>query len=364
MGGAQYQTMLFIRALVATGNYEITYITKNVDADYKPDHYKIVRIKNSWNITRTGLFLDAVHLYKALARVRPDVIYQRVGSAYSGIAAYYARKNGSRFIWHISSDSNVIPFRFRTSRNILLQYVDKKLLEFGIKNADAIIAQTVEQAELLRRNYQCSPSAIVSNFHPLPTEEIWKTKPVEVMWIGNIKRLKQPEIFVRLAQELHHLSDVRFVIIGALQGSHRRLRRAMETLPNLRYLGARTQTEVNEMLARAAVLVNTSLWEGFPNTFIQAWMRKVPVVSLNVNPNSVLADTRIGFCSGSFDRLCDDVAMLIEDESLRDRMGEEAQTYAFENHSEKNIAKLIELIDKQCAREGAAEAGATRVSKT
>jgi glycosyltransferase involved in cell wall biosynthesis len=49
--------------------------------------------------------------------------------------------------------------------------------------------------------------------------------------------------------------------------------RAIQSVTNVDYLGARRQREVNELLARAHVLVNTSITEGYPNTFIQAWQR-------------------------------------------------------------------------------------------
>ncbi len=57
------------------------------------------------------------------------------------------------------------------------------------------------------------------------------------------------------------------------------------------FCGAISQQEVNAELANAHVLVNTSLYEGFPNTFIQAWMRRTVVVSLNVNPDGIFDET-------------------------------------------------------------------------
>ena len=64
------------------------------------------------------------------------------------------------------------------------------------------------------------------------------------------------------------------------------LMRSIEATPNLEYLGQRTHAEVNELLARAHIFVNTSTHEGFPNTFIQAWLREVAVVSLSVRSRS------------------------------------------------------------------------------
>lgn len=350
MGGAQYQVKQLVESLTERKCYQVIYLAKNFDKDYKPKNYRLVAIKNPWKYTRRFLFFDSWELLRRLKEVKPDIIYQRVGCAYTGVSAYYAQKYGCRLIWHISSDSDVKPYKFRIAKDAIFRYVDKKFLEYGVRKASEIVAQTEEQATLLKQNYNRLPSAIVRNFHPLATERILKNKPITVVWIANLKPLKQPEVFVSLAQDLQQHTDARFVIIGGMQGSprwRRYLTSLFEKVSNFDYLGACTQEEVNAVLAKASILVNTSLWEGFSNTFIQAWMRKVPVISMNVNPNRLLSDGKIGLVSGSYSNLRDDVLRVIKDTELRIQMGENAQKYAFANHSEKNIDSLIEFIDSK-----------------
>jgi len=348
MGGAQYQVMRLIKALAASGRYEITYLAKNYDPTFNPEDHRIVGLVNPWNTTRRGLFFDTGTVLRALKEINPDVVYQRVASSYTGIGAYYAKKSGCKLIWHISSDDDVTPFKFSISRDTILKYLDKKVSEYGLRNAHEIVAQTTDQAELLNKNYGRTPSAIIGNFHPLPTEPVRKIKPLEVIWIGNLKPMKQPELFFKLAKDLQDRTDARFTVIGAMQGSNRwrnALAHQMGHIKNLSYAGGLSQEEVNTRLLGASILVNTSLWEGFSNTFIQAWMREVPVVSLNVNPNKLLSGGTVGLLSGSYDQLREDVLRLINDSVLREKMGEQGRDYAFNNHSEENIEQLIGLID-------------------
>ena len=116
-----------------------------------------------------------------------------------------------------------------------------------------------------------------------------------------------------------------------------KLKKEIQALPNLEYYGELSQDQVNMHLSHGHILVNTSRYEGFSNTFVQAWMRKVPVVSLNVDPDQILVREKIGFKSETFEQLCQDVNTLINDSATRERMGEKALRYAQDNHS---VAKM------------------------
>lgn len=349
MGGSQYQVKCILDELTSPNRYEITYLANRVAPDFQPDNYRIVPIGR--RKPRFGYLMHMVPLYRALREISPDVIYQRVACGYTGIAAYFARRHGARLIWHIAHDTDVMPDSSIGGGNPLNRVLEKRSVEYGIRHAHHIVTQTEQQATLLQTNYNRVADAVIPNFHPQPTEVIDKSGPLSVVWVANFKPWKQPDAFVRLAAALSELKDVRFTMVGAsMAGPKERrwvaaLMEGIRAARNLDYVGQKSQDEVNELLARAHVFVNTSLHEGFANTFIQAWMREVPVVSLCVNLDGVLERERIGIYAGSEELLCQAVRLLLNNATLRAEYAAYARAYAAKRHSVCNADLLVELID-------------------
>tara|TARA_A100001037_G_scaffold306151_1_gene349548 strand:+ start:5611 stop:6726 length:1116 start_codon:yes stop_codon:yes gene_type:complete len=347
MGGAQYQVKCILEHLVPTAKYDITYLANRIAPDFEPAGYQLEKLGDPK--PRWGYLVHALPMYRKLKALKPDVIYQRVAGGHTGISAWYAHHSNARMIWHVAHDGDVSPGRL-VSGNPVRRFMDRAAIRYGAHHADTIVTQTRYQADLLREHYGREATAVIGNFHPLPAQAPDKSGPLTVVWVANFKSWKQPAAFQRLAASLHALPDVRFVMVGAAATGDadadwsRRLLQQIETTPNLDYLGGQSQDAVNELLSRAHLFVNTSLHEGFANTFIQAWMREVPVVSLHVNPDGVFDDGSVGAYCGSEERLSQVVRELMEDHSRRSAMGACAYRYAVENHTVANVARLEALI--------------------
>lgn len=351
MGGSQYQVKCLLEQLVPLERYEIFWLAGSCDPQYQPQGYSLVPLLPPGSSGRKfSRFLGIRRLWKQLKQIGPDLIYQRVGCEYTGIAAFYAKQHRCRMIWHAAHDDEVQPFQKGLGSWRSMRRFNKALLEYGIRHADAIVTQTEQQAELLERCYQRTPLRIVPNFHPLPKEKCEKDEPPKILWIGNFKPFKRPEYFIRLARELDSSRfAVSCLMIGAALNNEAKqalLEREMRDIACLSYLGARPLEEVNALLAGAAIFVNTSRAEGFPNTFIQAWMREVPVLSLQVNPDSVLERNQVGFCAhNNYDTLKEELLNLLDDPELRRTIGRRARKYAEEQHSLNKAEDLIRLFE-------------------
>jgi glycosyltransferase involved in cell wall biosynthesis len=349
-GGAEYQISLLIDALSGSGEFEIHYLTHFPDQRDRTRNYQVSRIGDGGPIPRLGYVVEARSLYRLLREIGPDIIYQRVACAYTAVCALYARRRGVPLIWHVSHDTELTPGHLDRTRNFLRLRLEKWLAQWGGRHATGIVVQTQFQAELLTRNYARTADAVIPNFHPPAAEPIDKSGPLTVLWVANLKPWKQPEIFVRLAQSLKDRGDIRFVMVGAAAPPGKRwawesaLMSDIHTAANLQYLGEKTQEEVNALLARAHIFVNTSRHEGFPNTFIQAWLRDVAVVSLQVDPDQVLARGGAGIVAHSEAALVAAVRDLIDAPQVRAGFVARGREHAQVHHSLRNAEVLGRLL--------------------
>jgi glycosyltransferase involved in cell wall biosynthesis len=355
-GGAEYQIGLLIDALVASDRYEVHYLTHFIDSRDRARRYRVCRVGNGGPLPRLGYLMEGVSLYRRLSEIEPAVIYQRVACGYSGVCAYYATRRSVPLIWHVAHDTDVTPRSLESERNIVRQRIEKRAVEYAARNATAIVAQTRHQAELLQKYYGRTAAAVIPNFHPPAAEIIDKSGPLTVIWIANLKPWKRPEAFVRLAAKFSARDDVRFIMVGAPAAPmaaaawREPLMQGIAAAKNLEYRGQLDHEQVNELLGRSHIFVNTSTHEGFPNTFIQAWLRNVVVVSLSVDPDDVLEREKAGVAAHSEAGLETAVRTLIDDPSALEGYAKRGLEHALAHHSLANAHRLEELIQSYAAR--------------
>lgn len=361
-GGAEYQIKLLIDALLRAGGFELFYLARHVPALEVDRGYRLVRIRPPGRAPRFGYLTDCLPLYRALSAIQPDIIYQRVGCGYTGICALYARRRRVPLVWHVAHDTDVSPQTLDTGRNWVRRRLEKSGLLFGLRHADRIIVQTQQQGRLLSEHYARTADVLVPNCAVIPSSGPAKDARPLVLWVANLKQWKRPEIFVRLAHDLSRSSEAQFVMVGeapaAVPGPrwYQDLQRAIAATPNLRYLGYCDQQRVEELMARACIFVNTSLYEGFPNTFIQAWMRETVVVSLDVDPDAVLEREQVGIHAGSEPALVRAVAQLLSDPARRASLAARARQHVQKVHGPNNAEILVDLL-RQWTRPAAVRTG-------
>lgn len=267
----------------------------------------------------------------AMRDIDADVYYQSPAGAPTGMTAWFCRRYNKRFIARIASDLACMP-----GKQLIRLWRDRKIYEYGLRNADLIVAQSEQQRTLLMQNYGLK-SEVLDMAVEMPSGQPPR-QDIDVLWVSNFRPVKRPEVVLELARRLPH---VQFVMAGGsmsgVEDYFRSTLQAASALPNVNCPGAVPYEEVGTLFSRARVFLNTSQIEGFPNTFLQAWVRGVPVVTF-FDPDSLIRQRQLGRTAADFEDMVSALQALLSDAQERERIGERARAYAVATFGPKHIA--------------------------
>ncbi|WP_430404410.1 hypothetical protein [Fluviicola sp.] len=221
MGGAEYQISLLMEFLKKQSDrVEIHHIFEDNRTPIKNGlNIQLVPLKK---IKLNKRFGDRWFLYKKriiteLERIQPDVIYTRFFSSWSGIAADFARQNNCTHIWALASDNDVTRLQQRVSLVKPLDFIENKWVKKAFRSANYILTQNRYQQEQLQSVYQREGILIRQSTEVCQEDTIVKPNShIAICWIANLKAIKQPELFVELAERFKTNQSISFTMIGRL----------------------------------------------------------------------------------------------------------------------------------------------------
>jgi glycosyltransferase involved in cell wall biosynthesis len=353
IGGAEVQTDILAKSMADAG-WNVVYVTSAINRIKYFNNYKLVPAPTTKN--RFKEFLSGIDA---------DIYYQRGRKELTGWVGEFCRDSGKKFVFATSMDIDCFKHKylFRSSGSIAdiikqaisfkrSRILDKESLR-GMKQANLILTQTNHQRNAMKANLGID-SKVFYNVHEMPDHKNKISKdndsPV-ILWLANLKEWKQPELFLQLAQDMRE-AKCKFLMAGGVKsGKYERLiKKTREVNSNFDYLGPVSFEESNSLFLRANVFVNTSkAQEGFPNTFIQAWMQGVPTISLDFDPDNLIVREKMGMvANNNYSNLKDAVSLILQDANLRKRYSESARKFAMNNFCKKNkINEFINLLNDQ-----------------
>lgn len=308
IGGAELQQLNIARSLLARG-HDVRIICLDhgqPDAQNVGGIIVLKTFREDSGIPGIRFFYPRLSsLWAALRRANSDLYYCRTAQFTLGILRFFRMFTGKRYVFAGALDTDFVPglASIPTLR-------DRLLYEFGLRGANGIFVQSETQRELLRKHYGLR-GTVVQNFLLDPRKKL----PVEdrriVLWVSTIRNRKRPSLFVRLAKQF---PSERFVMVGGGLESHESLYEdvcaASRDIANLEFLGFQPYEKVEALFDKCKVFVNTSMYEGFPNTYLQAWRREIPVVSF-VDPDNVIVKNALGRVVKTEEQLPEALAVLL-----------------------------------------------------
>jgi glycosyltransferase involved in cell wall biosynthesis len=280
---------------------------------------------------------------RAMRQVDADVYYQSPAGAWSGVAVWYAKQVGKPSIVRIAGDNDC-----RRGQQPMRHRRDRWLFDYAIRNASVVAAQTEKQRELLVRHYGVRSEIL--NIAVDAADSSARSKDIDVLWLGNLRPVKRPDILLELARRL---PGYRFAFVGGSvphgEAYFERIAAEAKALPNVVMTGAVPYDAVGDWFERSRIHVNTSDSEGFPNTFLQAWIRRVPVVSF-FDPDGLIERLDLGRRCVDSDDMGGAIDHLLRNPAAGAAIGERAQAFVSSQYSARPIAlQYLELLERHRA---------------
>ena len=209
-----------------------------------------------------------------------------------------------------------------------------------------IVAQNAFQLESCRRHHGREAQIIPSCYVPPEDAARSSLERDRVLWVGTIHDYKRPHLFLDIAERL---PGRRFVMIGGPSiggerlkaGYFEELRARAATLPNVEFTGFLPLAEVERWFDQARLLVLTSVYEGMPNVFLQAWARGVPTVAtvdVGAPVNTIFSDAAQGAAK---------VAALLSNNGLWSQVSADSLAHFERNHSSSEVlARYARLLEE------------------
>ena len=364
-GGAQETVMLLAKGLRERG-YEVAVASGPGAEQARLDRMSVpfVPLEHMAREVSPGTDARAFRELQSLVKdEQVDVVHSHSSKA-GVLGRVAARFSGVPAIVHTSHGLPVNPDMDRKERGVLL--AAERLASYFCHKVVAVSRATAsELLDLhLARKHQIEviPSGVDLGNRQAPdpvaareTLRLGRRQPV-LGWVGRHFAQKRPDHLVLAAKRvLERVPDAAVVLAGdgpLLEET----RAATGGDPRIKVLGHRP--DVENVFAAMDVMMLTSAWEGLPRTVLEAQAAGKPVVSTDVNGiPEVVKEGETGYLAhtGEWVRLADAAVKLLEDGSLRHRMGKRARQEISDFYSADHMVDATAQMYWRLLADGAAK---------
>lgn len=168
----------------------------------------------------------------------------------------------------------------RLKRGFITKWrLEQQLRRWACHRADLLLTQAWFVAEKAHSLYQIplNQVQVVPNPIPIPFQPQHDPDDAHVVFLGRLDPIKRPWIFAALAKKF---PTIQFTCMGITHFPE--VINPMldfEATPNLEYVGHVEGHAKHELLQNAVALLNTSIYESLPVSFLEALSYRIPIVS-------------------------------------------------------------------------------------
>jgi glycosyltransferase involved in cell wall biosynthesis len=216
-------------------------------------------------------------------------------------------------------------------------------LTMGMKLSYCLLCQNDYQLTIVKRKFPHKRAIKISNpifikDYSFDTDTSFRKY---IAWIGLYQYQKNVGLLYDIARLL---KDEQFYIAGKEGTNYDEDTKAqlekLRELPNVKFVGFLFRNDVLPFLSKAKYLLNTSHYEGFSNTFLEAMSVGTPIISnLKVNPDSIITNFNLGIVYEDASGLVKQITEI--DPNVYKEMSNNAKDYVSNYHDYKKQAKKL-----------------------
>jgi len=343
IGGVERQTALMSEWLVKQG-HQVSVITWNEgSADTETINgiqiIKLCRVDDG--LPGLRFFTPRwTSLLKALKKADAEVYYHNCAEYVTGQIAMWCQQKNKKFVYSVASDADC-----EMSLPKLRTFRDRFFFKYGLRHSHKIICQSNKQKKLLADNYNFSAQTI-----PMPgtppegiADKSIQFNQQKVVWVGRVQTVKRIEWLIDIAEKL---PNINFDVVGPTDHNKAYTEEILpraHKLSNINFLGKLSKTEMHNVYKNASLLCSTSIYEGFPNTYLEAWSYGVPLVC-TVDPDDIVKRFNLGASSTKQADLIQAIDMLLNDREKWSLCAKNCENYYLEHHEMNKVQKKFESV--------------------
>lgn len=278
-----------------------------------------------------------VKTHKIISRIHPEIIIQHGLTNESCFMSLYSYLRNIKFVFMFAHDVEVNK-RFQSSGK------KSYLFNLIIKYSFLLVVQNKYQVKTLTEKFTSYKEKVHLIYNGFPVKVQSEKKRKNILWVARSDKWKNPEIFIKLAS-LH--PEQKFIMICPNSGDdeyYEKIISLSKTAGNLDFIKFVPFNEIDKYFEDAYLFVNTSDYEGYPQTFIQAVMNSVPILSLNVNPDDFITTYNCGkVFNGDFYSMNRETGLIINDSKVQKELSGNAYKYFLQKH---NITENVDCLVK------------------
>lgn len=355
-GGAELNLYYLSKMFSEDPNYEVSFLVEDQCQKHIEyyDKVKVIRLtglrwgehkpKSKLNKLWKKIVVEFSTAYEML-HANYDIVLVTTGSLILSRLVFWGQKLGrKKIVFRFANDSDVDPHYFEKTGEGKLK---DRIYWWGVKKTKALVFQTSQQEKLFQSKENRSGTVIENGFVIEPQKkEIIKDS---ILWVSRANEVKRPQLLLELAKRL---PEEKFVMI--MPGNNEisaSIEEQAKHIKNLEFIHYVPFEEIIKYFQRAKLFINTSTYEGFPNTFIQCGIASTPILSFCINPDHIIDRYHLGYvCNDSLERGIEFIKNLDLD-SVK-TYGNNVRNYTIETHDIKNtFHRYDELFQRLYLRE-------------